>query len=166
MNPLQLIREWNKHKVARPTALAALPEVAPQVLYNRLEGHPTARQLSETVDEFLKRLPPKTTFTGDWIWITDPVVKGKGKKAEVARASESEETPDGMRQCNALLEQYSDEQDRIKTANLNCAQSTITRKLGPLREKLKEEILDLAVASRVTNGKVLPTTNTNIASNH
>ena len=39
-------------------------------LYNRLEGVSTARQLDESVDDFLKRLPPRTTITSNWIWIT------------------------------------------------------------------------------------------------
>lgn len=127
----------------------------PQTLYNRLEGLPTARQLTETVDEFLKRLPPRTTINADWIWITCPVLKGKGKAAELRHNPEVEQSPEGMMdRANALLSQFVAEEERITSANPNSAQSTITRKLGPLREQLKEDILDVAVACGVTNGKV------------
>jgi hypothetical protein len=139
----------------------------PQTLHNRLEGVFTAPQLTETVDEFLKRLPPRTTITTSWIWITYPVPKGKGKTADPRRNPELEVSPDDMTdRANALLSQFAGEKERIANANPNSAQSTITRKLGPLREQLKEDILDVAVASGVTNGKVsmfrldmYPTTN-------
>jgi hypothetical protein len=132
-----------------------------------MEGVSTARQLTETVDEFLKRLPPRTTITASWIWITCPMLKGKGKTAESRHNPELEVSPDDMTdRANALLSQFAGEKERIINANPNSAQSTITRKLGPLREQLKEDILDVAVASGVTNGKVsmfrldmYPTTN-------
>ncbi|KAI5209898.1 DUF1917-domain-containing protein [Aureobasidium subglaciale] len=150
----QLVTQWNETKaaylVATPTSMSAVHEI----LYNRLEGVLTARQLTETVDEFLKRLPPRTTVTGNWIWITCPIIKGKGKVTEYRHAPESEESPQQMAECaNALLSQFAAEMERVTDANLGSAQSTITRKLGPLRDQLKEDILDLAVASGVTNGK-------------
>lgn len=72
VNPLHLVREWLKDKVAHPFAKYDVPThvSVPEALYNRLEGHAPARQLTETVDEFLKRLPPKTTLSteaGPWI---------------------------------------------------------------------------------------------------
>lgn len=58
-----------------------------------------------------------------------------------------------MHHAHALLSQFAAEKERIISANSNSTQSTITRKLGPLREQLKEDILDLAVASGMTDGK-------------
>jgi hypothetical protein len=153
----QLIQRWSDDQAAHAVAplAATSSETIPKTLYNRLEGVSTARQLTETVDEFLKRLPPRTTVNASWIWITCPVLKGKGKAVESRHNPELEESPEQlMDRANALLSQFAAEKERIASANPDSAQSTITRKLGPLREQLKEDILDLAVASGVTNGKV------------
>jgi hypothetical protein len=153
----QLVQRWSDDQAAHPIAPLAVAtlETVPQTLFNRLEGVSTARQLTETVDEFLKRLPPRTTVNASWIWITCPVLKGKGKAAEFRHNPELEESPEQlMDRANALLSQFAAEKERITSANPDSAQSTITRKLGPLREQRKEDILDLAVANGVTNGKV------------
>ncbi|KAK1826854.1 hypothetical protein QBC39DRAFT_315996 [Podospora conica] len=61
-----------------PAARKALANSSPNPshLHNILEGVPGARQLTETVDEFLSRLPPATTdflTTGlPWLWIANP----------------------------------------------------------------------------------------------
>lgn len=55
----------------RSNSLAA----AGVVLYNPYEGVKSGRQLSETVPEFLQRLPPSTTRDseyGPWIFIANP----------------------------------------------------------------------------------------------
>ncbi|KAI4848827.1 hypothetical protein E4T44_03711, partial [Aureobasidium sp. EXF-8845] len=146
----QLAQRWNEGQAAHPIAPLSTTssDTVPQTLYNRLEGISTARQLTETVDEFLKRLPPRTTNNASWIWITCPVLEGKGKTAESRHPPELKESPEQlMDRANALLSQFAVEKERIASANPDSAQSTITRKLGPLREQLKEDILDLAVAS-------------------
>lgn len=46
-------------------------------LYNPYQGIRSARQLEETVDKFLERMPPATTIVSDvlhWIWIANPFV--------------------------------------------------------------------------------------------
>jgi hypothetical protein len=153
----QLVQRWNEDQAAHPIAPRSITstESVPQTFYNRLEGVSTARQLTETVDDFLKRLPPRTTFNASWIWITCPILQGKGRRAESRHHPELEESPAQlMDRANALLSQFAAEKERVASAHPDSAQSSITRKLGPLREQLKEDILDLAVASGVTNGKV------------
>ncbi|KAK6000855.1 hypothetical protein QM012_003580 [Aureobasidium pullulans] len=128
----QLVQNWYRGRAAHPTACFTMVSsniVDQTPLYNRLEGLPTARQLNEIVDEFLKRLPPRTSITSDWIWISCP--------------SHKEQMTD--RAC-ALMSQSAAEKERVISANPNSTQSTFTRKLSPLREQLKEDILDLAVA--------------------
>ncbi|CAD0083325.1 unnamed protein product [Aureobasidium vineae] len=151
----QLVQRWNKDQAAYPAAVSVTTTPAePVIHYNRLEGVTTARQLTETVDEFVKRLPPRTTFMKPWIWITCPIVNGKGKIAAFRHNLEQEESPEQMtNRAHALLSQFAAEKERITSANPNSTQSTITRKLGSLREQLKEDILDIAVASGMTNGK-------------
>lgn len=152
----QLVQRWDRDRATHPAASisVASSKTVERILYNRLEGVSTARQLNETVDEFLKRLPPRTTITSNWIWVTCPILKGKGKAAEPIHAPELEESPEEMMgRARALLSQFAAEKERLVSAYANSTQSTVTRKLGPLRERLREDILDLAVGSRVTNGK-------------
>lgn len=78
------------------------------------------------------------------------MVKGKDDQND----DHPPETGGMLDRAQALLGQYSSEQERIKSSIPNAAQSTITKKLSPLRDKLKEDILDLAVENNVTEGKV------------
>ncbi|THY60875.1 DUF1917-domain-containing protein [Aureobasidium pullulans] len=107
----QLVQTWNETQASHPVASPVVSgKIVPDVLYNRLEGVQGARQLNETVDEFLKRLPPKTTTTGPWIWITCPVVKNEESKFR--HAPESEESPEEMTdRASALLSQFSGEKE-------------------------------------------------------
>ncbi|KAI4727852.1 DUF1917-domain-containing protein [Aureobasidium sp. EXF-10728] len=149
----QLVRRWTKDQAAYPTASVTITS-DPVILHNRLEGFASARQLTETVEEFVKRLPPRTTIMGPWIWITCPISKGKGEEAASRHDPELEESPEQLtNRAHALLSQFTAEKERIASANPNSTASFITRKLGPLREQLKEDILDIAVASGVTDGK-------------
>ncbi|KAI0198652.1 hypothetical protein F4808DRAFT_462590 [Astrocystis sublimbata] len=56
-------------------------------LHNPYAGEPYAWQLTETVDAFLKRLPPATTGqqndspSESWIWICNPYIKRKARGA-------------------------------------------------------------------------------------
>lgn len=58
-----------------------------------------------------------------------------------------------MHRAHALLSQFAAEKEKIIGANPHSTQSTITKKLGPLREQLKEDILGFALGSGVITGK-------------
>lgn len=148
---MHLIREWQKVQALNPVAVKMpdQPHVEQQ-LYNRFEGDLGGRQLSETIPQFIKRMPPLTASTFDgWIWIENPIVKGKGKNKE--RRMDLEGFQDVASQ---LLGQFSADRARTERENPGKVQSTITRKLGPFRDQLKEDILDTAVKYGVTSGKV------------
>ena len=51
-------------------------------LHNPYEGVPYAWQLTETVDQFLERLPPETTTSDQvpWIFICNPYIPRVGKR--------------------------------------------------------------------------------------
>lgn len=120
----------------------------PVKLHNPLEGQKAARQLSETVAEFTKRLPPITTRledVGHWIWIANPYPNGREVAGNADLLVEG-----GMQ----LLEQYKTKREEIERTNLGKAKGTITRKLGLERELLKEQIVRLANACKLTSGKV------------
>ncbi|AEO67752.1 1aa27437-0e3f-49f3-828c-21c5fee6622b [Thermothielavioides terrestris] len=70
---------WDRHRpmasYIQQTARNLSAGPAPGCLYNKYEGEPGARQLSESVDDFLARLPPATTDWRpglDWIFIANP----------------------------------------------------------------------------------------------
>jgi hypothetical protein len=95
--------EWWKHKIPSLTetaitgaANAVNQEVA--TLYNPYEGNePCGRQLGESVDEFLERLPPATTPMSEdrsWIYVANPFRKAKKPKdeGELAEAPPDDES--------------------------------------------------------------------------
>ncbi len=121
----------------------------PQQLYNRQEGRPEARQLSETVAEFLKRLPPATTdpgAIGPWIWVENPHTPAEDRKnPDLARLG---------REGESLLQAYLAKRQKVESENQGKAKGVITRKLGPNRQKLKADIAQLALDTECTTGKV------------
>lgn len=160
-NVLQLVRDLNQQKSSNPVSSMALSTATAQPrienfrpsvqLHNPMEGLEAARQLSETIDQFLKRLPPSTSYgDGAWIWCANPVVGGKGKKAADNHADIDGFTERG----EELLEEFEVQRAIVQSENAGKVESTITRKLGPCREKLKEDILKAAIDRRVTSGKV------------
>jgi hypothetical protein len=78
---------------ARLARLGKRPrEPSPEsVLFNPGQGSPDAWQLGESVDEFIKRLPPLTTsvITCPWIWVHNPHFDARDKnKVTSHRADE------------------------------------------------------------------------------
>ena len=120
----------------------------PSSLNNPFEGQPeNAKQLSETVAEFTKRLPPLTSrseLVGDWIWVANPNAK-QPKPQDVQKFMDS-----GM----VLLETYKSKRQRLQEELPGKHKATITKKLSPDREALKTEINKLASETGVLAGKV------------
>lgn len=154
---LQLIRDWQlQHKALDSIASTILTQDEPpkeEMLHNHFEGaEHMARQLSETIPEFLKRLPPRTSEgDGSWIWCSNPIVKSRnegGKGVDRSNVSAFIDVGSG------LLGQFDAERNKVERENQGKAASTITRKLGPWRDKLKEGILASAIKHGVTSGKV------------
>ena len=82
----------NNNKDARP-------------LHNIYENQPSGRQLSETADEFLARLPPRTTSiseVGPWIFVANPFPDAQKGKNDIVDQDIAGLTQEGHR----LLEQY------------------------------------------------------------
>lgn len=124
------------------------PAESTHAFFNRLEGDESARQLDETIDEFLKRLPPKSS-PGHWVWIENPHMKGKGKAKE--SIGNSQRLKD---RSDELLERYDTQRAIIESDMAGKAQSAITRKLTPVRKKLREDLLKVAVEEKCLSGKV------------
>ncbi|KIY02523.1 uncharacterized protein Z520_00988 [Fonsecaea multimorphosa CBS 102226] len=128
---------------------------------NFYEGMPSAKQLSESVSEFLTRLPPSTTTPvsargGPWIWIANPYPPARGKQSRTT--SSSPESGGGdvatFRQLGLrLLERYLSRKHELESQNPGKAPGAITRMLPPDRSELESDIRELAKAQGVTDGK-------------
>ncbi|KAJ8125500.1 hypothetical protein O1611_g8138 [Lasiodiplodia mahajangana] len=132
--------------------------------HNPYAGHAYAWQLTETVDAFLKRLPPATTEQTPghaWIWICNPYVKRKSKaeaENQQIRGGEDEAPEDEGADLATLI--------KAGQERLHFASSFIDQFRQPglsnsftLQESKKagmdaaNDILELAKNLRVTCGK-------------
>jgi len=67
-------------------------------LSNPYEGKIAGRQLGETVDQFLRRLPPSSTQTSEripWIFIANPFISRDGRNANLDDAEVDSTPADG-----------------------------------------------------------------------
>ena len=136
--------------IARAHAIAAQRAPKEEVkLYNPYEGLNSARQLSETVPEFLKRLPPLTTqWFGNsvepWIYIANPYTEKRATNEDWASFKSLGE---------ALLTDLSAKRADIEESMKGKPKGTITRKVTPIRKLVEETILKEAKARNCTSGK-------------
>lgn len=120
---------------------------ATQEPHNPLARSGWAKQLGETPSEFLRRVPPLTTLTSDgWIWCANPYARRDKKPEGVDEAY--------ITRTRQLLAAYMDKKTKIGQQNPTMAPGTITRRLLPDRERLKDEIHEGAKKANMTCGKV------------
>lgn len=125
---------------------AAAPTIA-KVLYNMYEGDVGGRQLSETVEAFLARLPPLTTqltTTGPWLYIGNPYTSHRPS---------SEHRREFITKGTELLEEFRSSKESIEASMAGKPKAIITRKLTPLRKKLETDLLAAAKGKGCTSGK-------------
>lgn len=118
---------------------------AAQDLHNPYEGDRMAKQLHEPLPAFLSRLPPSTTplTTGPWIWIANPHRQARGKH-DIA----------GLKQAgHRLLQNFSAQRRQLEARHPEKPAGTITRMMKPARDLLEEDIVKLARAKDVKEGK-------------
>jgi hypothetical protein len=111
---------------------------------NPYEGLFTARQLNESVDEFLKRVPVygenyREISKDGWLWI-----------ANFRSESRSYDEVAFIKQGQSILEEFS---ERRKAERLGEAKRSF-QSLKTEREKLKTDILDEARKMELKSGKV------------
>ncbi|KAK2015366.1 DUF1917-domain-containing protein [Colletotrichum eremochloae] len=133
-------------------------------LHNPYAGVPYAWQLTETVDDFLARLPPRTTEQDDdlpWIFICNPYIRRKDKfeaQNQRSRGNEDEAPEEEGSRLDTLIE------GGVERLNilLNFKQGVSTTKMSmaaKMREIDKEkkeaiqDILGLAHACKIKAGK-------------
>ena len=103
--------------------------------------------MSETVDEFLKRLAPYSTPTetcGPWIYISNPSYD-PNKDREDLRSFKDE--------GNKLLSAFKGKLIEMEGSDRWKSKSALVRKLNEARRDLQTEIFDVARKRKVTAGK-------------
>jgi hypothetical protein len=137
-----------------PCQVKALKPSSPKLeLFNPQEGRAEAWQLGESVDDFIRRLPPFTTsmFTCPWIWAENPH-RNPRDKSPCPRVEDF--TARGME----LLEQSLETRRDIQKTGSNGSRSVMTKQLNQESKALQRRIADLANETNVLSGKVLLTT--------
>lgn len=137
-------------------------------LHNPYAGVPYAWQLTETVDSFLGRLPPATTYASSdlpWIFICNPYTprvakhesesqmsKGNEDEAPVEEGSRVSLIIEGGLERLALLKDF-----MVKIKATTKAASTIRKETTQQTRQAVNDILNLAHAGKVRAGKVKST---------
>ncbi|KAI9816495.1 MAG: hypothetical protein M1827_001627 [Pycnora praestabilis] len=130
--------------LARSTEKGKSPSLE---LYNPYDGLLSARQLSETVSEFLNRLPALTTQCseiGSWIWIANLYSERRPLQEDLAAL-----TTKGK----ALLEGFLERKRAVEGEMEGRPKATVRRRLGAERKALEEGLVDVAVETGCTSGK-------------
>jgi hypothetical protein len=141
-------------------------EKANVTLYNPYEGVGCGRQLWETVEEFLARLPPATTQVScliPWIFIANPFRKAPTRKGNENIKEElgAEGPPDENSQwaqfvvlAGKLLGELTGIRHDIEKNSSGVAQAQVTKAINIQKDKIVQKILDTAVELHCTSGKV------------
>lgn len=117
-------------------------------LNNRGEGQDDTRQLSESISEFLDRLPPATTPTskiGPWIWIWNPYFHERGSPDHAAF----------VKRGAAILDDLVAKRSQLESENPGKAKGAITRLCTPHQLVATQEIYEIARQTGVVSGKWL-----------
>ena len=105
-----------------------------------------AKQLDETVNDFLDRLRPSVTTTesGHWIWVANPYAASNKTSSDIG----------GFKQEGyALLEEFKRRKGKVQDELSNKPAASVTRKLKPDRDWLEQSLLELAKDKKVVHGK-------------
>ena len=116
-------------------------------MFNMYEGYATGRQLSETVQEFLLRLPPfqtKLADVGPWIYISNPSYRHTFTGENIQGLKE-----EGAELLRAFSTTKADIQSRLATK----PKAVISRNVNIARKQLERDIFNLARKKGVTSGK-------------
>jgi hypothetical protein len=118
-------------------------------LFNVFEGDPHAWQIGESVDDFVKRVPPATTsaFTCSWIWVSNPHRSPRDKSAGPRIADFTERGSELMSQSLKIRHD-------IQAKGRFGSKSTLARALNQEGKTLQQRLSGLAKETNVIAGKV------------
>ncbi|KAF2477957.1 DUF1917-domain-containing protein [Lindgomyces ingoldianus] len=122
--------------------------MSPSDLHNIYQGKPDAWQLGESVDDFVRRLPPLTTPVAvcPWIWAANPYRNGQ-------RTSGRAKTLELVQSGAELLQQSKQRRMEIEQKHSRESKGAVARMLSQEADRLKQQIVDLAQKTNVTEGK-------------
>ncbi|KAI9876085.1 MAG: hypothetical protein M1830_007389 [Pleopsidium flavum] len=141
---LSSIAASNIAAAAKEKAAGKLPN---HKFYNPYEGLVHARQLAESVPDFLQRLPPLTTSAstnGPWIYIANPHSAERPLQQDLAGLVTTGES---------ILSSFSAKIAAVETQMAGRPKTTITRKLTPERKAVEDALLAAAKDKNCTSGK-------------
>ncbi|KAK0724764.1 hypothetical protein B0H67DRAFT_482773 [Lasiosphaeris hirsuta] len=113
-------------------------------LHNRYEGKPGAWQLTESVDDFLARLPPATTNWQpglDWIFIGNPFIPEETKHADEAFLEGGTER---LRLLSSFITQ---------TKGSGKSPYVVSREISRARKETVQDLRELAAGCNTLSGK-------------
>ncbi|KAJ0160518.1 UPF0696 protein C11orf68 -like protein [Colletotrichum tanaceti] len=133
-------------------------------LHNPYVGIPYAWQLTETVNDFLARLPPETTEYSDkfpWIFICNPYIHRKDKfhaQSQRSRGNEDEAPEEEGSRLDTLIEGGSERLNILLNfkQGTNSTKKSTAVKMREIDQEQKEaarDILSLASACAIKAGK-------------
>lgn len=169
-----LARQWQRYAdfhaqaAQDPTASApgsepdasTEPDTRQDAIYAPYDKIQNGRHSSESVDEFLDRVPPidcPLPIGTPWLWVANPHHKPKQKKQVVILDGESDEDEDAnsgwQLQCRKILDDYEHKAAKITEQMEGKAKATITRRLNPLRKDIPARIQQIAKDAGMVCGK-------------
>ncbi|KAL3426127.1 hypothetical protein PVAG01_02918 [Phlyctema vagabunda] len=170
VNSFDVVSWWNNKtpsltEVANKSLTTAQKDVKDAAkLYNIYEGNQAGRQLTEKFDEFMLRLPPRTTEQTDavpWIYIANPYIPRKSgdvKQEGIYGEGPPEEGEDILGFITAgqqLLEELEEKKHAVGTEMKGMNASTVSRTLNKHKEDIIRRIRKAAVEMKCTTGKWL-----------
>ncbi|KAH6844891.1 hypothetical protein B0I37DRAFT_170661 [Chaetomium sp. MPI-CAGE-AT-0009] len=154
VNGFDVVGWWDRQNaVTSHLQHAAHRQPAPALpsgrLHNPYEGKPGARQLSESIEHFLSRLPPSTTDRRpglDWVWVANPYTPP-------APAQALEEFLLGGEERLALFVEF-EQMATVSSAKTSGGTfATLKKDVASERGKTIEDLRDLAGACNIVEGK-------------
>ncbi|KAF7555040.1 hypothetical protein G7046_g6655 [Stylonectria norvegica] len=160
------VDDWMLHQQENPGRALPQKNIVAEAanLHNPYAGVPYAWQLTETVEAFLHRLPPKTTLLTlktPWIFICNPYIprvnksqaanqlsKGNEDEAPEEEGSRTQLVVDGGLERLGLVTSFSEGMKKSRKST-----STQEREINKERKQAAEDILHLAHAGKVRAGK-------------
>lgn len=121
----------------------------PRELFNPLEGQPFSWQLGESVEDFIKRVPPLTTSADicEWIWAVNPYRDPRDKSTASRIAAFKDR---GAK----LLANSIQKRDEIQEKGRLGPRNVVTRAWNQESKALQQGLTKLAVETGVLSGKV------------
>lgn len=165
VNSFNVAQWWEETNAIRLNRRVKTEPVDSKKLHNPYAGVPYAWQLSETVDNFLNRLPPETTEWSEeipWIFICNPYNARKDRfsaQSQFSKGNEDEAPEEEGSQLDTLIEGGTERLNILRNF-VNGIQRTTKSKAAKTAEINREkrqavqDVLSLAHACKIRAGKV------------